>query len=264
VIESRAIRCEDCQPWLTEFALDELAGDLRDQVASHLASGCKACNDELAEMVANFAALAGTLPLESPPPHVERDLLQRVSERRAVQPATPVRVSRRTLTRGLIVAAAVLAASLIGIAAWTIRQQAITNQRLAEQVAEFQRRLAEADKAQHFSPVPQLSFASRGVAAPATPVHGYIVTDHVARQWHVYVFNLPPLPDDRVYQLWFVADNGKLIPAASAKADDTGTVSQLIDLPSELPTIAGLAISDESTSGSSAPTGTHVFQADLP
>jgi hypothetical protein len=264
VIESQEIRCEDCQPWLTEFALEELAGDLRDQVARHLASGCIACNRELAETVANLAAVAGTLPLKSPPRHVERDLLQRVAERGVVQPATPGRISRRTLTRGLVASAAVLAASLIGIAAWIIREQAITNQRLAEQVADFQRRLAEADKSQHFAPVPQLSFASRGVAAPETPVHGYVVTDHVARQWHVYVFNLPPLTDDRVYQLWFVADDGKFIPAATAKADDAGTLSHLLDLPSDIPSVAGLAISDEATSGASAPTGQHLFQAELP
>jgi anti-sigma-K factor RskA len=264
VIESPHIRCEDCQPLLAEFALEDLAGDLRDQVASHLASGCNACNRELVEIAANLAALAGTLPLQSPPAHIERDLMQRVTERRTVQPAAPGRVSRRTLTRGLIASAAVLAASLIGIAAWTIRQQAITNQRLAEQVADFQRRLAEADKSQRFAPVPQLTFASRGAAATETPVHGYVITDHVARQWHVYVFNLPSLPEERVYQLWFVGDDGKFVPAATVKADDAGTISHLVDLPSEIPAVAGLAISDEPTGGSNAPTGQHMFQADLP
>jgi hypothetical protein len=264
VIESRHFRCEDCQPLLAEFALEDLAGDLRARVASHLASGCNACNRELVEIAANLAALADTLPLKSPPSHVERDLMQRVAVRGVIQPAAPGRISRRTLTRGLIGSAAVLAASLIGIATWTIWQQAVTNQRLAEQVADFQRRLAEADKSQRFAPVPQLTFASRGVAAPETPVNGYVITDHVARQWHVYVFNLPSLADDRVYQLWFVADDGKFVPAATVTADDAGTVSHLVDLPSALPTIAGLAISDEPASGSSTPTGQHMFQANLP
>jgi hypothetical protein len=249
---------------LAEFALEDLAGDVRDQVARHLASGCKACNRELVEISAHLAALAGTLPLKIPPSHIERDLMQRVAAHGAVQPVAPGRISRRTLTRGLIASAAVLAASLLGVAAWIIRQQAITNQILSEQVADFERRLAEADKSQHFAPVPQLTFASRGAAAPQTPVNGYVIADHVARQWHVYVFNLPPPPDDRVYQLWFIADDGTFVPAATVKADDAGTVSHLVDLPSEIPTIAGLAISDEPMGGSNAPTGTHLFQANLP
>jgi anti-sigma-K factor RskA len=269
MIDPELITCDDCQDRLEEFALDELEGDVRDQVARHLRGGCRACNAHLAQITAELATLAHALPVHAPPREIERDLFDRIaaqSRPRALEEApvtlrqTPI--SKKSLTRSLVAAAAVLAACLAGIATWNAWQGRRTGLGL-EEWAELRRRVDEADEAQRFGAVPELSFVSVRGPAPEKPVQGYIVADHSARQWHVYVFNLPALPQDRTYQLWF-ATGDKPVAAATAEADADGTLSTIIDLPSELPAITGLAISDEPQSGSTEPTGDHIYQADLP
>jgi anti-sigma-K factor RskA len=241
---------------------------MRDQVARHLRAGCQVCNAQLAQITADLAALVHTLPTQAPPREVERDLLNRIAQSRPLATdearlmVRPAATTKKSLIRSLVAAAAVLAACLAGIAAWNAWQGRPTGLGF-EEWAELRRRAAEADEAQRFGAVPELNFVSLRGAAPDKPVHGYIVADHSARQWHVYVFNLPSLPQDRTYQLWFATGN-KPVPAGTVKADADGTLSTIIDLPLDVPAITGLAISDEPYSGSAEPTGDRVYQADLP
>jgi len=269
MIDPGPITCDGCKDRLEEFALDELDGDVRDQVARHLRGGCRACNAHLAQITADLAALAHTLPAQAPPRHVERDLFDRIAAQSrplaAEEPRVSIRhagISKKSLTRGLLAAAAALAACLAGIATWNAWQGRPTGLGI-EEWAELRRRVDEADEAQRFGAVPELSFVSLRGPAPEKPVHGYIVADHSTRQWHVYVFNLPSLPQDRTYQLWF-ATGDRPVAAATAEADPDGTVSKIVDLPSDLPAITGVAISDEPKSGSTEPTGNHIYQAELP
>ncbi len=269
--DPQPITCDDCQQRLEEFALDELTGDVREQVARHLDDGCRACNSQLAQITADLASLAYTLPAQAPPPQIERDLLRRIAAQSPRRPLAEThvvsvprsRISRKSLSRGLIAAAAALAAGLGGIAAWNAWQGGSTGFGFDEW-AELRRRVDEANEAQQFADVPQLNFVSLRGPAPQQPVHGYVVTDHPMRQWHIYVFNLPALPEDRSYQLWFATADNRPVPAGMVKVDASGTISQVVDLPSDLPAITGLAISDEPPTGSTAPTGQHIYQADLP
>ena len=262
--DANRINCDDCQQRLEEFALDGLTDDLRAQVSRHLADGCEICNRRLTHVVADFAALALALPTKSPPPHIERDLFKRVAAAKAVTPAAAEKISRRSLTRSVLAAAAVLAACLLGVTAWTTWRDAVANRNLSDYLADLQRRFNETDQAQPFAPVPGLTFVSVRGPAPEKPVHGYIVTDHITRQLHVYVFDLPPLPEGRTYQFWFVTDDDKFIPTGTEIPDAAGAISHLVDLPSDPPAIAALAISDEPSTGATEPTGEHLFQANLP
>lgn len=262
--------CDDCRDRLEEFALDELDGDVRNQVARHLDS-CHECNKQLAQIVADLAAFAHTLPELAPPQRVERDLFRRInaqSTRRAagespVVTTPPTQDPTSALSHGLIAAAVALAACLAGLAVWSSWHNRTTGVGPDEWV-ELERRVHEAELNQQFNAAPQLNFASLRGPAPEKPVHGYVVTDRVMNQWHIYVFNLPALPEGRVYQLWFTTGSDPPIPATTVEADADGTISTVVDVPSNLTMVSGLAISDEPTSGSQSPSGEHIYQANLP
>jgi Anti-sigma-K factor rskA len=284
VTDSHFITCDECQSRLEEFALDELAVDVRTQVADHLADGCPACNQRLGQILDDLAQLAHSLPIEQPPPRIERELLNRIAANKMVgdrpnfsestrkngtvplsDPAPTRKISPKSLTRGLIAAALALAATIMGIAAWNTWRDILKNPNGAGSPwAELQLRVDQANASQQFPSIPQLQFASLGSHSPEIPVTGYVVQDHLARQWHVYAFHLPALPAGRAYQLWFDTGNAQFVSAGAADVDPEGTLSRLIDVPSDLLAIKGLAISDEPTTGSDHPTGEKFFEAPLP
>ena len=66
---------------------------------------------------------------------------------------------------------------------------------------------------------------------------------------------LPPLPADRVYQLWVLPTAGAPISAGLLSLEPNGSASTAVSTPPDLPTPAGLAVSIEPTGGVPAPTG---------
>jgi len=273
VIDSHPISCDECQSRLEEFALDELPIELRTQVADHLADGCPACNQRLSQILEDLAQLVHALPAERPPQRVEHALVDRIAGKRApgrvvetpVRPSAVKKISPKSLTRSLVAAALALAATILGVAAWSTWRDIWNNPPGAPfGWAELQRRVDQANASQQFPSIPQLQFASLGSHSPEVPVAGYIVQDKLARQWHVHAFHLPALPAGRVYQLWFDLGSSRFVPAGPADVDDEGTLSRLVDVPTDLLAIKGLAISDEPASGSDRPTGESLFEATLP
>jgi hypothetical protein len=268
-----SISCAECQSRLEEFALDELNGELRVRVEQHLIEGCSACNQHLADMLSEFAALAHSLPNERPPQHVERALRNRIavqSLRREALAGTDSHVSTavsspKSLTRRLVSVAVALAATIIGIAIWANRHKDLNGTTTsADPWADVQRRVEQADASQHFSTIPRLRFASFGTHSPKDAVEGYIVEDRLAKQWHVYVFHLPALPAGRGYQLWFDAGDSHFVRAGSAVANDDGTISCVVDLPKDVPAVRGLAISDEANADAEQPSRDNLVEAPLP
>jgi hypothetical protein len=273
--DSHAISCDTCQQRLEEFALDELTGDESAPIARHLASGCEPCNRRLIDIVAGLATLPAGLTRALPPLRLERELMRRIVSGQAPEAAAIASSSssaqsksrNESLTGGLVGAALALAVCLIGIAAWVNWRGGISDGALvpeSEHWANLQRRLDEAESRQRFSSIPRLEFAYLRSPAPTPPVHGYIVADKIANQWHFYIFNLPPLADGRTYQLWFVLGDSRYVAAGTVDADPSGISSRLIDIPSDLTSITGIAISDEPIAGSDQPTGEHFFRTDLP
>jgi hypothetical protein len=264
-----------CQHRLEEFALDELTGDESFPIARHLASGCESCNRRLVDIVAGLATLPAGLTRALPPLRLERELMRRIVSGQAPEaaaivsssPAAQSKSRNESLAGGLVGAALALAACLIGVAAWVVWRGGMSDHVSAgeaEHWANLQRRLDATDSLQRFSSIPRLEFANLRSPAPTLPIHGYIVTDHIANQWHVHIFNLPPLEEGRTYQLWFVLGDSRYVAAGTVDADPSGIASRLIDVPSDLTSIAGIAVSDEPITGSDQPTGERFFRADIP
>jgi hypothetical protein len=63
----------------------------------------------------------------------------------------------------------------------------------------------------------------------------------------------PPLPDGKVYQLWFITPTSK-IPAGILKTDPTGRAFASLPLPQEMANVSSAAVTMEPDNGSQIPT----------
>jgi anti-sigma-K factor RskA len=269
------LNCDDCQQLLEEYALEELSDDLNAQISDHLASGCQACNRRLGDIVTGLAMLPAGLAQESPPARLERELMARIARRQPDPPAaaesyTPAlqcRSRSRLLTIRLVGAAAALAAGVMGVAAWFSWTHGLWQQQFNNDAgtwAELEQRFDEAEESQRFLSVSQLQFVSLRNPSLDAQVRGHIIVDEASRQWHVYVFNLPALPEGRQFQLWLETGDGNFVSAGTIQPDSSGIAGQLIDPPLDLGAIRGIGISDEPLSASDRPTGDSRYRAEFP
>jgi anti-sigma-K factor RskA len=90
-----------------------------------------------------------------------------------------------------------------------------------------------------------------------------VVWDTEARQWTIYIFDLPAPPSDKDYQLWYVTGNAK-ISAAVFRTDEQGrTVLKLTPPPEALVGLAAAAVTLEPRGGSLQPTGKLYLKASV-
>jgi anti-sigma-K factor RskA len=74
-----------------------------------------------------------------------------------------------------------------------------------------------------------------------------------------YAFNLPVLPADKTYQLWFIA-GGKPVSAGTFAVDPRGTASLRVESVADVRQIKGWAVTVEPRGGVPQPTGTFVLK----
>jgi anti-sigma-K factor RskA len=94
-----------------------------------------------------------------------------------------------------------------------------------------------------------IELAGQEVAPTST---ANIFWDTNGNQW-VVAANLPPAPEGKVYQLWFVTADAK-ISAGLIKTDPKGHAFTVIDVPRDLTNLAAAAITLEPAGGSAQPT----------
>jgi anti-sigma-K factor RskA len=261
------MKCVDCQDVLTEYALDSLGPRECEQVAEHLAAGCKDCQQYLDEVRAEWAALADTLPAATPPAHVKADLLTRIraesapsSVRRgyALSPEPePVILSRddRTMQAGRWRWQSVLpyiAATLCGIAiGYWFARGAATDSSLVD------RYHAQLMQAERTFGTPQMRFAALHLSENRPDVNGYLIWDSVAGELHVYAFDLGALPADSIYRIWFVADDDTWIPAGDLSVGPDGVCCTVLKVPAREEPASRVVITTEPAGGTAADGKTH-------
>jgi hypothetical protein len=74
-----------------------------------------------------------------------------------------------------------------------------------------------------------------------------------------YAFDLPALPADKTYQLWFIAD-GKPVPAGVFAVDPRGTASLRVQQVADVARIQAWAVTVEPRGGLPQPTGAMVLK----
>jgi anti-sigma-K factor RskA len=237
------------------YALDSLPDDERAVFEEHLA-GCDDCRRELASYEPALTRLAADVE-EAPGAVAKADVMARIRSVPQERPTgeepvarpVPLRPARRPPSRWLAMAAAVLVLALVavsgtGLALWR-RTQSLEAQ-LAQARAETElATIMMADDAEMIDLDIQVAGHLSVAMAPSLGT-GIVLAE-----------DLEAPPDDRAYQLWVLEDGQPR--SAGMVHGRSGAVGRLTGVTSA----EGIAISIEPPSGSQAPTGPVVAQAEF-
>jgi anti-sigma-K factor RskA len=235
---------------LPGYALGSLTADEITRVAEHLPR-CQACTRELDEFRQTAGLLGFAAAQVVPPPDLRGRVIDRV---RAVRATSTRRYrSRRLLVAGWAVAAALgLLAIGLGGLAWNLTQQVQHKDRVL-QAAQLARLAASSD-------LEMVRFQG-GAAAPEA--WGTLLGRKSGTFAYVALEKLPPLPNERAYQIWITDTNGERVSGGLLRPDAAGWGTLWIETPAGLGTISRVGLTEEPVTGSAWPTGASVCYAEV-
>jgi len=191
------------------------------------AAGCGACAKALAEARGHAALIAFSVAQETPAPAVKAKLFARIAAesavgRTAVVAREPKQGKSAWWNWVLVPATAMLA--LLSIALWRENGRLSVELREAQRTAgSFEQARVHVQKLVNALAAPETITVKLAGTSDATGVSG-VVKYNSRTGLVVYMAQLPPLPAEKVYQMWLVPMNGAPIsagvftPAADGKA----------------------------------------------
>lgn len=254
----------------------------------HLREGCPACYAEL-QQFDRVVGVLGTAAAPVAPPAYLRDLLTVRIEREEAPEApaasgtvipfpekpspihrTPAR-ARSPFSRTLLpwaVAAALLIALAYTFTTWRTQRQSLRaaldqergqasetagqNINLKEHLARESAVSAELAEINSVLSSPQWRIIPLAGQEPAPDSSAKVYWDVQANRW-VVTADLPPAPEGKVYQLWFITPSAK-ISAGLISPDKTGHAFSVVRFPSKAAQLVAAAITLEPEGGSQQPT----------
>jgi len=273
---------EEIQAELSSFALGALDADDRREVEQHLAGGCAACEREMA----GWQEVVGLMALSSEdqaPPDLKPALLQRLPRRRTAIRALP----RRTW---MPLAAAAMALLVLGVVHEAGVRDELAQQRqlvaslrtevatahdsldhLTAQLAAkendlgaLRTALAAAQESLAIVQAPGLQLVRLKETAKAPPAEGHVLLSAETRRALFYAFDLPPVPADKTYELWWITEKEGPVNAGVFVPDQKGLGRIESALPQQAGTIQAAAVTIEPTGGVPKPTGPMVLIGNVP
>lgn len=214
-------------------------------VCGHLATGCLGCTDELARLARASAAIGGTLAAVSPSAAM-RERLEKALQKQAREqaPDNVHRIGARGthLPRWAFSAAAALA---IAATAYSLsqgdelrreREQRWGLEKYVVRLEDRQQQL-QRDSSAGRETLAQIAAGEATVfsitsADGSTAGTGRIVWNKKAHLWTLVAQDLPPLPEDKAYELWFITgDQKEAIAGGKFRPDESGLVRFTAPLP---------------------------------
>jgi hypothetical protein len=222
--------------------------------------GCDVCRKEAEELLfaAHSLGLGGTL--ETPSARVKEQFMRQVHASLPAPRPKPRESRWFAWSAGLIAAAASIA--LIFVLRDNSRLHALAESlttrvsQLEAQIGEQRVRLATLTSPQ----VRVVSLAGQGANAASS---GRIFWDQAARRWLFYADNLPPVPGDKSYQLWFVPASGKPVSAGVFNTTASGNVEINVAVPPTLTNIKAAAVTTEPAGGLDQPSGAFALLGEI-
>jgi len=223
------------------YALGALAPNERARFEAHLAE-CAACRSDVQALGEVAGLLAHAAPAATPPAALRDRILR---EARQVRP-----IGRR---RAPIVPWLVAAASLVlavGFGYVYLRERAALQQSSAALAAKTDS-LAARDSliATIFSP----DVVTAALSATGKPPSARLFWNQARRRVVMAVFQLPPAPAGRTYQLWAIAQGKKPVSLGVFNTAADGRLTAAMDVPPGL-TFELTAVTEEPAGGSPQPT----------
>ncbi len=180
------------------YALGSLEGEDRRKLESHLASGCEICTNEIHESQNVLADLALGAPRAEPPASVRERLFEKV--RRESEARKEKRSGDSRLWMAIAAAAAIAAVGL-GLYARALESRAAAEAAAREALERDLGNLSATLEAFTAPATRAVSLAGQGEAQGAA---AKAFLDPENRRLFLYVYNLPPPPPGRTYQLWLI------------------------------------------------------------
>jgi anti-sigma-K factor RskA len=251
---------------LPAYALDALDGDDLLELEEHLAGDCDECRRQLALWQGDLEELAAAVtPVE--PSEITRARILRLA---GGSPA-PARAVRRT--SGWLAAAALV---LLGLAVWGFAGQARLRgevrrlaaardgqarevERLSGEVVAARSQAVKAEQALQILAAPGVQSVVLAGLAAAPGAKGRAYVNPSSREALFYAFDLPALPQDKTYELWFIA-GGKPVAAGTFAVDPRGAASLRVDRVADAGRIDAWAVTVEPRGGVPQPTGAMVLK----
>lgn len=238
--------CEAIEPLLAASALGEQDPASSAAIAAHL-RGCASCR----RLHAHYQEVARVLPLgvadAAPSPGLRRAVIDAVDLAAGGRQPGGAAPSRWRHFWPWAVRAG-LALSFTALVAWNITlQQSLAFEQAArmEQSAVFTTLLESA------------SLERLPLEADVPGASGALLIDRERQAAALQVRGLPPLPPERVYQLWLVSD-GQRISGGTFTTDASGAGMLLVSAPMPLASYQAFGVTVEPVGGSPGPTSPRV------
>jgi len=253
--------CDERRDDMLLYVADALDRGERQSLDAHLASGCPRCAGHLVEASSVLGHLPLALAPVEPPPRLRERLVQRVAADRKRSSVTmfPARGSWLIGWGRPAVTAALAAGLLYALVVLPLRerQRALDAELTAQQrtIDELRGELVAARSAIDMLASRDLKLALLASGGPQAEAWGRLLRDERSRVWQLYTFDLQPLGPDRTYELWFITDDDRKIPAGTFDVDAAGRGRHQVTVPRDLEGIVVAAVTDEPAGGSPQPTG---------
>ena len=238
---------DDYKEMIPARALSALDAAEERALNEHL-ENCSECRKELEDWQATAAALALAPDPAEPSPQVRERILSQVRKERTSTPEViPFKSTSRNIwsslgSLGAIAAVILVTALIVGVIV------------LWRQNREVQERLARANEFIELVNTPGARVKElRGIelAQGATAKLAYDRNGHAL----LMASKLPPVPQGKAYQLWFIVGNKPPVPGKTFVPDNTGNAVLKDEMPGEAVDANVFAITVEPAGGVSAPTG---------
>jgi anti-sigma-K factor RskA len=265
------------------LALGSLDPDERRVVQQHLDQGCDRCAPEIAA----WQQVVATLALEDDEievPNLKPQLLSRARDSQR-----PPRRARwqSALRTGLALAAAVVLV-IAAVVELGVRHQldertaevAVLRRQVAEGQSRFQQiaaqlaakeqdvaalrtALVDAQEGLAVARARELRFVRLQQTADAKAGRAHALVDIESGRGLFYAFDLPPVPEDKAYELWWITEAEGPVNAGVFKPDERGLGRLHGSVPTNAGAIQAAAVTIEPAAGVPKPTGPMILLGEL-
>lgn len=246
---------------LALYALGSFEGTERHALEKHL-QGCASCRRELELLRGDLGLLALTAAGPRPPVRARQRLMAAIASEPRLRVAAPASDRRQRSWWTALGWASAVALVLVSIG--LLRQNSALRQDLASQRARFTEQRSKLDQANEVVATlldPDAKKIELVAAGNKPQPRGKAIYQRRNRNLIFFASNLPPLPAEKIYELWlFPANGGAPIPAGLFKPDARGSATVVNPPLPEGVEAKNFAVTLEPESGShESPRGTPVI-----
>ena len=207
------------------------------------------------------AAVVRDISTASGSTHRNREAGSREAGTRPAGRRHPASDSRRRWAPALSAAAALVIFAGVGLGGWAVGQNA-TQRDMAQKILamEEQQQQAQAQQAAMLGIVgsPDAKIATTALSDGATVT---VASSGKANKAAVMVHDMPPLPADKTYELWFISAEGAVPAGLMANANPSVAGMQVLDGAVDGATHVGITV--EPAGGSPVPTTTPILVQEI-